>query len=56
MGDVFNSYPFVVHFIIFYFNVTAIPLFVSDPKPMGSEAILEEEQDGDGLFTTYTDD
>jgi S-DNA-T family DNA segregation ATPase FtsK/SpoIIIE len=43
-------------FIIFYFNVTAIPLFVRDPKPMGNEAILEEEKDGDGLFTTYTDD
>jgi S-DNA-T family DNA segregation ATPase FtsK/SpoIIIE len=43
-------------FIIFYFNVTAIPLFVRDPKPMGNEAILEEQQDSDGLFTTYTDD
>jgi S-DNA-T family DNA segregation ATPase FtsK/SpoIIIE len=43
-------------FIIFYFNVTAIPLFVRDPKPMGNEAILEEEKDSDGLFTTYTDD
>ncbi len=28
-------------FIIFYFNVTAIPLFVEDPKPMGNDAILE---------------
>ncbi|HEX6889302.1 MAG TPA: DNA translocase FtsK 4TM domain-containing protein [Chryseolinea sp.] len=43
-------------FIIFYFNVTAIPLFVEDPKPMGNEAILDEEKEGDGLFTTYTDD
>ena len=41
-------------FIIFYFNVTAIPLFVKDPKPMGNEAILEEESDG--LFSTYNDD
>jgi len=43
-------------FIIFYFNVTAIPLFVSDPKPMGNDAILDEEQDNDPLFTSYTDD
>ena len=43
-------------FIIFYFNVTAIPLFVRDPKPMGNEAIIEEEQGGDGLFSTYNDD
>jgi S-DNA-T family DNA segregation ATPase FtsK/SpoIIIE len=43
-------------FIIFYFNVTAIPLFVADPKPMGNEAILDEEKEGDGLFTAYTDD
>jgi DNA segregation ATPase FtsK/SpoIIIE, S-DNA-T family len=43
-------------FIIFYFNVTAIPLFVNDPKPMGNEAIVDEEKEEDGLFTTYTDD
>ncbi|MBL0740904.1 FtsK/SpoIIIE family DNA translocase [Chryseolinea lacunae] len=44
-------------FIVFYFNVTAIPLFVKDPKPMGNDAILDEEQDGeDALFSTYTDD
>ncbi len=43
-------------FIIFYFNVTAIPLFVRDPKPMGNEAIIEGEQGGDGLFSTYNDD
>lgn len=47
-------------FIIFYFNVTAIPLFaVKDPKPMGSDAILpddEEETDDDPILTTYTDD
>lgn len=43
-------------FIIFYFNITAIPLFVKDPKPMGNDAILDTEQDEDGLFTTYTDD
>lgn len=47
-------------FIIFYFNITAIPLFVRDPKPMGNDAILDTEKEGeegeDGLFTTYTDD
>jgi len=43
-------------FIIFYFNVTAIPLFVNDPKPMGNDAILDEEQEGDPLFSSYTDD
>ncbi len=45
-------------FIIFYFNVTAIPLFaVKDPKPMGSDAIVDEDESGDDpLFTTYTDD
>jgi len=31
-------------FIIFYFNVTAIPLFQpKDPKPMGNDAIMDEE-------------
>jgi S-DNA-T family DNA segregation ATPase FtsK/SpoIIIE len=45
-------------FIIFYFNVTAIPLFQpKDPKPMGTDAILPEDQEGeDPLFTAYTDD
>lgn len=44
-------------FIIFYFNVTAIPLFVSDPKPMGNDAILETEKpEDDPLFSTYTDE
>ncbi len=44
-------------FIIFYFNVTAIPLFVNDPKPMGNDAILDEErEEDDPLFSTYTDD
>ncbi|MEJ7643593.1 MAG: DNA translocase FtsK 4TM domain-containing protein [Chryseolinea sp.] len=42
-------------FIIFFFNVTAIPLFVNNPKPMGNDAILEEG-DEDPLFTSYTDD
>lgn len=41
-------------FIIFYFNVTSIPAFqVRNPKPMGSEAILEEEEP---LFSNYTDE
>ncbi|MEX2230558.1 MAG: DNA translocase FtsK 4TM domain-containing protein [Cyclobacteriaceae bacterium] len=40
-------------FIIFYFNVTSIPSFeYKDPKPMGSDAIVDEEP----LLSTYTDD
>ncbi|MBL7857696.1 MAG: DNA translocase FtsK [Cyclobacteriaceae bacterium] len=43
-------------FIIFYFNVTAIPAFMmNDPKPMGNEAIVDEDGD-DPLFKSYTDD
>jgi S-DNA-T family DNA segregation ATPase FtsK/SpoIIIE len=41
-------------FIIFYFNVTAIHAFPArDPKPMGSNSILSEE---DGIKPAYTDD
>lgn len=44
-------------FIVFYFNVTSIPLFVHDPKPMGNDAILSGEKDeDDSLFSSYTDD
>jgi S-DNA-T family DNA segregation ATPase FtsK/SpoIIIE len=45
-------------FIIFYFNVTSIPVFVHDPKPMGNDAILnDEDKTDDGpLFSNYTDD
>jgi S-DNA-T family DNA segregation ATPase FtsK/SpoIIIE len=44
-------------FIVFYFNVTSIPLFVHDPKPMGNDAILEaEKDDNDSLFSSYSDD
>ncbi|WP_276365616.1 DNA translocase FtsK [Chryseolinea sp. H1M3-3] len=45
-------------FIIFYFNVTSIPLFVRDPKPMGNDAIVDDDKkaDEDALFSTYTDD
>ena len=40
-------------FIIFYFNVTSIPAFQQrHPKPMGSDAIVDEEP----LFSTYTDE
>ena len=40
-------------FIIFYFNVTSIPAFqYKDPKPMGSDAIVDDEP----LFSTYTDE
>jgi S-DNA-T family DNA segregation ATPase FtsK/SpoIIIE len=45
-------------FIIFYFNVTSIPMFIKDPKPMGNDAILDDEkrEDDDPLFSSYTDD
>ena len=45
-------------FIIFYFNVTSIPLFVRDPKPMGNDAILPDDktEHEDPLFSNYTDD
>ncbi len=53
-------------FIIFFFNITSIPAFqMRDPKPMGNDAILDEESEDEGeevegeetLFTsTYTDD
>jgi S-DNA-T family DNA segregation ATPase FtsK/SpoIIIE len=40
-------------FIIFFFNVTAIPAFQPrDPKPMGNAAILTEDQ----LAPSYTDE
>ena len=40
-------------FIIFYFNVTSIPAFQArDPKPMGSDAIVDD----DPLLSGYTDD
>jgi S-DNA-T family DNA segregation ATPase FtsK/SpoIIIE len=40
-------------FIIFYFNITSIPAFqYKHPKPMGSEAIVDDEP----LFSGYTDD
>lgn len=48
-------------FIIFYFNITAIPAFQSkDPKPMGSDAIIDDgtetKTNEDPLFTAYTDE
>lgn len=45
-------------FIIFYFNVTSIPLFVHDPKPpIGIDAILDtEKEEDDPLFSSYVDD
>ena len=45
-------------FIIFFFNVTSIPLLVKDPKPMGNDNILDtpEAEEDDGLFTAYTDE
>jgi S-DNA-T family DNA segregation ATPase FtsK/SpoIIIE len=45
-------------FIIFFFNITSIPAFqIKDPKPMGSDAIVNDERaDDDPLFSEYTDD
>jgi S-DNA-T family DNA segregation ATPase FtsK/SpoIIIE len=47
-------------FIIFYFNVTAIPLFLpKDPKPMGNDAILDDDEAAvkeEPVFTEYTDE
>ncbi len=45
-------------FIIFFFNVTSIPLLVKDPKPMGNDNILDtpEAEEEDGLFSAYTDE
>jgi DNA segregation ATPase FtsK/SpoIIIE, S-DNA-T family len=45
-------------FIIFFFNITAIPAFqAKDPKPMGSDAIIEDSREGEEpLFSAYTDD
>lgn len=41
-------------FIIFYFNITSIPAFqYKDPKPMGSDAIMDGDEP---LFSNYTDD
>lgn len=38
-------------FIVFFFNVTAIPVFVKDPKPMGNDALTPTEP-----VTGYTDE
>lgn len=38
-------------FIIFFFNVTSIPVFVRDPKPMGNEALTQHES-----IAGYTDE
>lgn len=45
-------------FIVFFFNITSIPAFqLKDPKPMGNDAILDDEPgDDDPLFSSYTDD
>jgi S-DNA-T family DNA segregation ATPase FtsK/SpoIIIE len=42
-------------FIIYFFNVTSIPAFaVKDPKPMGLDALVEDEEDK--IKPTYTED
>jgi S-DNA-T family DNA segregation ATPase FtsK/SpoIIIE len=44
-------------FIIFFFNITSIPAFQKDPKPMGVDAIMDETNaEGEPLFSSYTDD
>lgn len=47
-------------FIVFYFNVTAIPLIhINDPKPMGNEALESDENENEVIATEeseYTDD
>jgi DNA segregation ATPase FtsK/SpoIIIE, S-DNA-T family len=44
-------------FIVFFFNITSIPAFqMRDPKPMGNDAIMQEEKEDDPLFTAYTDE
>jgi len=41
-------------FIIYYFNVTSVQMFpVKDPKPMGNDAILP---DNDGIKPVYSDE
>lgn len=42
-------------FIIYFFNVTSIPAFaIKDPKPMGVDALVEE--DDEKIKPAYTDD
>jgi S-DNA-T family DNA segregation ATPase FtsK/SpoIIIE len=44
-------------FIIFFFNITSIPAFQpKDPKPMGTDAIVEEAKEEEPLFSGYTED
>lgn len=44
-------------FIIFYFNITAIPAFkTKDPKPMGSDAIVDDTADVSGTVSGYTEE
>lgn len=44
-------------FIIFYFNVTALNVLQpKDPKPMGNDAIVGEEEGDEPLFSSYSDD
>jgi S-DNA-T family DNA segregation ATPase FtsK/SpoIIIE len=44
-------------FIVFFFNITSIPAFqMRDPKPMGNDAILEDEKGEEPLFSAYNDE
>lgn len=44
-------------FIVFFFNITSIPAFqVRDPKPMGNDALVDEEKPEEPLFSAYNDE
>lgn len=44
-------------FIIFFFNITSIPAFQKDPKPMGVDAIMDDPKEDEApLFSSYTDE
>jgi DNA segregation ATPase FtsK/SpoIIIE, S-DNA-T family len=45
-------------FIVFFFNITSIPAFqVRDPKPMGNDAIVnQDDRPDEPLFSSYNDE
>ncbi|MBS1489561.1 MAG: DNA translocase FtsK 4TM domain-containing protein [Bacteroidetes bacterium] len=40
-------------FIIYYFNVTTVPSFTRNPKPMGNDALIPQEE---SITSAYTDE
>ncbi|MBS1557518.1 MAG: DNA translocase FtsK 4TM domain-containing protein [Bacteroidetes bacterium] len=40
-------------FIIYYFNVTTVPSFTRNPKPMGNDALVPQEE---SITSAYTDE